>query len=152
MEIRVHFTPFAGELSILCEEDPGLFPILFTRVKFTAASLPVWIPFSPPSPALFVCTCRCSENELLGCRWLSIQGAFVVILLWHWMDKRRRVTVRRQVFQQTHIYSLNTPNPSPLPLQSPLLSLPTPITVFLTKPSVHNHAAHYIPIVPCCPL
>lgn len=150
MKIRVHFLPFAGELSVLCGEDPGPFPILFTRVKFTAASLPVRIPFFfPASLALFVCTRCCSENELLGCRWFCIQEGF-------WgnpaltVDGRcRRVTVKRQVFQEIDIYSLYRPNPSPLPPRLPLLTLPAPITVFLTS-LLSTCIVHYIPIVPHC--
>lgn len=157
MEIRVHFPPLAGELSILCEEDPGPFPILLTRVEFTAAFLPVRIPFFPHSPPSLFAHGAVVKMSHLALGGSVSRGAFGVILLWQWMDKCRRVTVKRQVFQQIHIYSLNTPNPSPLPLQFPLLTLTTPITVFLTKLAVHIHAVHIqavhnIPIVPCCPL
>lgn len=102
MEIRVHFPPLAEELSILCEEDPGLFHILFTRVKFTAASLPVHITFFfllflPPS--LF------AHGAVVKMSYLAVgssvsRGAFGVILLWQWMDKRRRVTVRCRYFSR----------------------------------------------------
>lgn len=41
------------------------------------------------------------------------RGAFGVILLWQWMDKCRRVTVTRQVFQQIDIFPEQTkPKPA----------------------------------------
>lgn len=107
--------------------------------------------FFPALLALFVCTRCCSENELLGCRWFSIQDGFWGNPALTVDGKCRRVTVKRQVFQEIDIYSLNRPNPSPLPPRLPLLTLPAPITVFLTS-LLSTCIVHYIPIVPLCPL
>lgn len=101
MEIRDHFLPLAKELSILCEEDSGPFPILFTRARFTAALCQCRYHFLPLllQPSLF------AHGAVVKMSYLAVgssvsRGAFGVILLWQWMDKCRRMTVKLRYFNR----------------------------------------------------
>lgn len=82
MKIRVYFSFFAGELSILCEEDPGLFPILFTQVEmYCTASARAETVFFPPSPVSLFAHGAVVKMSYLAVGGSVSRGGFGVILL-----------------------------------------------------------------------
>lgn len=143
----------AGKLSILCGEDPGPFPILFTRVKFSASSplcrCHFFFPllFSPTS-LLF------ADGAVVKISYSTVRNsvsrrAFGVASLWQWMDKCRLVLVVRGRHFQRVIFPPRTHQTT---FSVAAATLSTPITLFLNNtpyPFIMSAVFPLWPVVHC---